>query len=291
MTDPRHLRLLLTRLFARMRHDYAASIRAWADVGAHGSAPSLARWLPVMQEAVKPILFPLWQRGARAGLRSIMAQLGTRRKAWRDQFANLQTDRMRKDLRRPQIDLSFDVFNTRILEALDRAVFDFCQSTLDTIRGDVETWRDRLRKDMGEGLELGESARMLTAGVQRIFADPARAQRIAQTEISHAVHGGQFLLDKESGIVSTKTWLASSDACPLCLSLAAKGPIPLDEPFHIHKKPGPYQVVMYPGAHPGCFCTYTSGVDYEALEPRRQAPYGMGGLAVRERLAGLEADL
>lgn len=283
MIDPRQLSLLLARLFRRMRPAYMVAVRRWADGGTHGQPPSLAGWLPVMQEAVRPVLHPLWQAGARRGVRSILGQLTrTQRKCWR----------LNKDLARtPSIGLDFELFNQRILEALDSAVFDFCASTLATIRGEVATWRDRLRVDFGEGLERGEGGRELTARVQRIFADPARAFTISLTETQRAVHGGQLLVAEESGIVKGKKWLASSDACDKCLDMAALGEIPLDQPFYVDPKGGAYAVVQHPPKHPRCECALLEVVDYEALEPRRQAPFGMGGLAVRERLSGIMEGL
>lgn len=277
------LQTLLTRLFARMRPSYLLAVRRWADGGAHGQPPSLAAWLPVMQEAVRPALFPLWQAGARRGLRSILGQLTrTQRKCWR----------LNKDLaHRPTIGLDFELFNTRILEALDGAVFDFCRSTLDTIRGDVGTAVERLRQDYREAMERGETARGITARVQRIFADPQRAFTIATTETQRAVHGGQLLVAEESSIVKSKRWLASSDACDKCLAMAALGEIPLDQPFYVDPKGGPYAVVQHPPKHPRCMCSLLEVVDYDALEPRRQAPFGMGGLAVRERLGALMGEL
>lgn len=281
MTPP--LQAILARLFRRIRPAYLHTVARWASGGAHGAPPSLSTWLPVMVEVVRPALFPLWQRGARVGLRSILSQLTrTQKRVWQ----------LNKDFAaQPRINLSFDVFNTRILEALDSAVFDFCRSTLETIRGEVATFRDRLRDELGHSLERGETLKQITQGVQSIFRDPSRAFTIATTETQRAVHGGQLLVAEESGIVKSKRWLASSDACDDCLALVQLGEVPLDKPFWVNPRGGSYAVCMAPPLHPRCMCSLLEVVDHEALEPRRQAPYGMGGLAVRERLGALMGEL
>lgn len=162
------------------------------------------------------------------------------------------------------------MFNPRVLESLENAIFSFCDTTLDTAITDAETAYGALRRQLKEGLSEGETNRELARRVQGIFGDQQRAGRIAITEASRAMHGGQLMLDRETGIVGGKKWLASSDACQACLAMAAKGTVDLEEPFFVHPKGNPaYRVVMYPPLHPHCFCSYTSVVDYAAVESGR----------------------
>ena len=101
------------------------------------------------------------------------------------------------------------------------------------------------------GLEEGKAIAQLAREVKRIFADPSRAFRIATTETSRAIHGGALLNAKESSLKLKKEWLASSDACPLCMELDGVEK-ELDEPF-ITEGTGVYARVMTPPRHPYCF--------------------------------------
>lgn len=162
--------------------------------------------------------------------------------------------------------MGFDVYNPRVSEAIERAVFQFCEATLRTAIMEAEEAYAALRPQLKEGHEGGETYRELSRRVQGIFDDPKRAGRIAITESSRAVHAGQMELARETGIVGGKRWLASGDACDLCLKLAAMGTIDLDAPFHVHSTgAAAYRVVMHPPLHPNCFCTTTEIVDYAAV--------------------------
>jgi hypothetical protein len=269
-----NLERLLRRMFRRMAPEYLRQMRA--------HVPSLRPWVPVLAEAVKPLLLPLWQAGARRSVRNMQAQIRQRARRKSYHSANLPNARTKR------LSFGFDLFNQRIHEALDRAIFDFCESTLDTIQGEVETAYDRLREQLREGLEEGEAQRDLTARVMEIFADPDRAHMIAATETQRAVHGGQLLAAKESGIVDRKRWLASSDACPECLKLNGKE-VDLDEPFYVDPKGGVYAVVQAPPKHPRCMCALIEVVNYDAVTDVGQPR--MAGLALRGRLTGLLEDL
>lgn len=145
-------------------------------------------------------------------------------------------------------DPSFDVFNPRVLEAIRQAVYQFCDATNQTATRELGQAIQDLRRELSTGLERGEALSQLTARVQEIFDDPMRAFRIATTEASRAVHAGQLIAAEESGVVQGKRWLASSDACPLCLPLDGVE-VPLDQPFVIAGT-GPYAVIQHPPRHP-----------------------------------------
>jgi hypothetical protein len=164
------------------------------------------------------------------------------------------------------LELGFDVYNPLVTEAVQRAVFDFCETTLRTAFLDAEQAYLALKVDLREGLEGGETNRELARRVQSIFGDQSRAARIAVTEASRAVHAGGQQLARETGIVSGKKWLASGDACPACLEMAAMGTVPLDEPYTTRRTGSPaYRVVMAPPLHPHCMCTETHELDYAAV--------------------------
>lgn len=152
--------------------------------------------------------------------------------------------------------MDFDLFNPRVLDAVQSAVFAFCRSTMETATGDLQTSLDLLRSKLARGLERGEALALLSQRVQTIFADPVRAFRIAATETSRAMHGGALLAAKQSGLVVKKRWLASTDACDECLELDGRE-VGLDEPFYVDPRGGPYAVVLYPPLHPHCFCDFT----------------------------------
>jgi hypothetical protein len=149
-------------------------------------------------------------------------------------------------------------------------VFDFCQATLDTALTDARRAYQGLRAELIAGLEGGETNRELAARVRGVFLDPYRAARIATSEAQRAVHAGQIEYAKETGVVKAKKWLASSDACPLCLELGSMGPVDLDTPFYVHHTGSPaYRMVMHPPAHPFCMCSMTEVIDYAAIGAAR----------------------
>ncbi len=125
---------------------------------------------------------------------------------------------------------------------------------METATGDLATALDRLRGLMREGLPRGDAIAALAIEVRRIFADPKRAYRIAATETSAAIHGGQMNAASEAGCTQ-HAWMASSDACELCLMLADKGPVDIGKPFWIDPAGGPYAIKLHPPAHPFCYCT------------------------------------
>jgi SPP1 gp7 family putative phage head morphogenesis protein len=114
---------------------------------------------------------------------------------------------------------------------------------------------DKLKEEIYTGTSRGESVVRLTNRVQKIFRDRPRAQRIARTEASRAVHGGQLFAAKQSGVVKGLKWLAKSDACPVCRGLNGKV-VDLGRAFFTNRKAtGTYRSVQFPPLHPHCTCT------------------------------------
>lgn len=159
--------------------------------------------------------------------------------------------------KQPRLGFGFDVFNPKILDQINNWTYQFCAATNATASADLQTTLDNLKKLILAGMSAGEVVRDLNAKVQQLFVHPMRAFRITTTEITRATNGGQLIAAKESGIVTGKVWLASSDACPKCLELDGKE-VGIDEAFFIDTKAqAPYQVIMHPPRHPSCMCSMT----------------------------------
>lgn len=128
-------------------------------------------------------------------------------------------------------------------------------STLRTANREADRAIQNAREAIQLGLEHGEAVRDMSVRLRQIFS-PDRALAIAQTESSRAFHAGQMMAAQESDVIGGLSWLASSDACDLCLSLARKDPVPLGQPFAVIGT-GPYASIYHPPAHPHCYCSVT----------------------------------
>jgi hypothetical protein len=117
----------------------------------------------------------------------------------------------------------------------------------------ASTVYERTRAAIRAGVTGGEALKKITVRVGEIFNDPKKAQRIAMTETSRAMHAGQMQAAQESGIVKSLRWLASVDACDFCLELDGKE-VPIGQPFDVNPKGGPYAAIYHPPAHPHCMC-------------------------------------
>lgn len=152
---------------------------------------------------------------------------------------------------------AIDIYNVRVLDAVDQAAFKFSRDTLDTATKDLKTAIKDLKKVLKTGISKNQAIGYIAKRVEKIFADPMRAYRIATTEISRAQHAGQLMVAKESGVVTHKTWLASSDACDQCLDLDGRS-VGLEEPFYVDPKGGSYAEVQFPPMHPHCLLPETT---------------------------------
>lgn len=150
------------------------------------------------------------------------------------------------------VTFDFEVFAPQVQTSIQQMALAFASSTNATsTRRLDEAYRD-LRVELSTGLERGDAVANLTRRVRVIFADPVRARAIAQTEASRAMHAGQVEAAKQSKAVGGKKWLASSDACPLCLALDGKE-VGLDENFTVDGT-GRYAAIFSPPRHPHCAC-------------------------------------
>lgn len=266
---------VLRLLFARMRDDAVSQVRA-------GRPVDLSRWYRVMYDVTFPVIFGYWQQGAEQTMGQIGVIYGRRKhNGWGRRLGNLVLHRKKVEILSAKrgevfsvnrigraayhrkaaapisIEFGFNLFNPRILQYIQGQTFSFVQETLDTLKGDVQTGLEQLRGLLAFSLEEGDTQRDLTRMIGALFTDPYRASRIAITEASRAVHGGDLLAMKESGVVKGKKWLASSDACDKCLALNGKE-VPIDAPFVVDAKGGPYAAVYGPPRHPFCMCSQTA---------------------------------
>lgn len=94
------------------------------------------------------------------------------------------------------------------------AVQDFIEKFgLDLVKGIDETTKDRLKKQINEGLDIGESAFEIKDRIRLVFdnATDSRAEAIARTEITKAQNFASKEAWKQSGVVEAKEWLTAKD--------------------------------------------------------------------------------
>ena len=154
------------------------------------------------------------------------------------------------------------VSQPKLQEGIDRATFLFCKETNETTGQELGAAVKGLKDSLAEGLEIGEVQNELTKRVQTIFdqAEVGRAYRIAVTEASRGQHSAQEIVALQSGLVKGKRWIASDNACDLCLPLAGKV-VPLGDNFTSLTTGGPYAQVQYPPLHPQCTCSMLEVVE------------------------------
>jgi hypothetical protein len=146
------------------------------------------------------------------------------------------------------------VVNPHTERMIREAALDFSASMNQTTSLQLDDALDQTRQELHEGIvEPGESVEKLTKRVNRIFdgAEKWRARRIAQTETSRAVHAAQEQAAIASGVVTGWTILLSSDACPLCATIARRAPaVRLGTPFAIVGDNPAYRELRFPPLHP-----------------------------------------
>lgn len=269
-----------SQLLKILQHIFRAQARDVAGkVSLTGPIPDLGYWVSTMVQGVRPVLLEQYQLGMLRTLQNLSqrgivlpspkddgmrryspgndAIFGTRGKALYLTITKAQGRALPSKIvmKAPGLNIktTFDMFNPKIVQAVDMAAFAFCSETMNTATASLKKTIADLRKLMVSSLSKGEATSLLAKRVGKIFADPMRAFRIAVTESARAKMTGQLIAAKESGVVKGKQWLASSDACEQCLALDRKI-VRLDQPFYVDPKGGPYAVVMTPPFHPSCFC-------------------------------------
>lgn len=127
-----------------------------------------------------------------------------------------------------------------------------------------QTTIDNLSDTLRDGIRAGEGMPDLTKRVRGTFTDASRsrANLIARTEANKAANGASWTQATRSGVVKTKTWIATGDARTRPEHRAMNGEtVPLDKPFS--------NGLMFP-SEPRCRCTLTYGIDEAKLAGERQ---------------------
>ena len=252
--SPFELQRLLQRLFTSQAREVASKLDLDGD-----TVPDMTHWVEVVAEAAKPLILSQWQQGMAVAGSRIATTLGLEAKGLVNSRRMVLVIKARKA--KPSMVVDFDLFEPRVLDAVDETTYAFCRETMATATGDLRTALDRLRQLMRDGLPRGDAVQLLAREVRTIFADPMRAFRIATTETSRAMHAGSRMAGEESGVVSSWSWLASSDACEeICQPLDGKT-VKKGEPYVVLSGKPPYNVVYHPPAHPHCFCSETENID------------------------------
>lgn len=251
----RQLAQLIRQLW---KEQEAAMMSALRQYGAFAFTQFDARrWEQALAERIKPILARYLIDGKEFVERRLAAAMADRKRATTKAIVQFPSP-----LIDPQDDDNWDIYNPEAVNFINTYSYNFAASTIATTRGKLATAYQKLQSDLAQGIEQGEALKTVTASVMRTFRDPQRAMTIAATEASRAYNYGRGISAKQSGVVSGKKWLASSDACPECLKLDGKV-VPLDDPFTILPGGGPYARVMYPPLHPRCFCDWTEELNDE----------------------------
>lgn len=185
-----------------------------------------------------------------------------------------------------RIDLDVDaIFNLElptVQEAIDKAAMKFSASTNATTSLEMDAALKKLRVEMSEGIIAeGDALPELVKRVNVVFdsASKIRAERIALTESSRAMHEGQRIGAKNSGVVRGFEWLVSADPCPICIAIAErfKAGIGIDGTFGKQSDYGAggvnpdYETITTPPAHPYCMCTMLEQIDEDALKDAHDA--------------------
>lgn len=130
--------------------------------------------------------------------------------------------------------------------------------TYDLVRGITDTSMARLQDHLQAAIDAGEGVADLAAriaGDESLFG-AARAERIAQTEVTRAYAAGNLAAWRADGTVTGKRWHTTADdlVCPICGPLQGTT-VGLDELF-----PSALGAIDGPPAHVGCRCWLTPEV-------------------------------
>jgi hypothetical protein len=164
---------------------------------------------------------------------------------------------------------AFDVFDRNIPKAAAELSLKFAESTNATTSMELDQALTQLRQEVSDGLIEGDTRVELRKRVEQVFdkAEKSRAAVIARTEASRASHQAELMSAKDSGVIESKVWLLSGDACPICEEIAAQNPsgVALDKTFA--ELGGEYGSIDGPPAHPNCQCSLTYEIHEESLAP------------------------
>lgn len=178
---------------------------------------------------------------------------------------------------------SWQVTDPNLKQAIQEQAFNFCSSTNASTTDTLETAHRRIRDALTDGvLTQGEAIPALTKRIKSVYKglSDKHANLIAVTETSRAVHAASLRSAKESGVVTGKKWLLSSNACPTCQKIANEANtdgIGVDSSFATIGSNPTYSNITMPPAHPRCRCTVTFVVDEEYLRSLGVDPSEING--------------
>lgn len=157
----------------------------------------------------------------------------------------------------------FSVVPQNVDEAVQKSTLKFAKSTNSTTEMNLNDALKQLRRDLATGVKEGDPVPMMKSKVEAIFQDieSDRADLIARTEISRAMHESQRITAKASGMVKGFKLLASSECCDICADLDGKEIAVDGEKFN---EDDDYDSSVLP-AHPNCRCTMLEVLDMDAL--------------------------
>ena len=166
----------------------------------------------------------------------------------------------------------WDVRVPNVKESVNDASFSLSATANQTTHAKLNAIIPALRQEFIDGISLGETRRQITKRIEGVFEEAKgyRAERIARTESSRAVHMGQLLAAEQSTVVVGKQWLLSGDACPICQAIAAyteSQVVGLREPFATIGNNQHYADIQTPPAHPNCACSWIEVLSNAAPAP------------------------
>lgn len=140
------------------------------------------------------------------------------------------------------VDMDFDLNNPRAVAWIEDHALEDTESYTDTMKEEITAV-------LQVGIDEGRSVQSIAEDIEAFFdaTDDWRAMRIARTETITAYAAGNLEGYKQSGVVAGKSWLADSEACPICVTNAEAGVIGLDETFPSGD--------LGPAGHPQCECS------------------------------------
>lgn len=145
-----------------------------------------------------------------------------------------------------------DVRNPYLSEWFDKQSLELAGNVSATT---TEAVREKIRYGLDNRLSVPDTAREVSS----VFEDAKgrRAQMIARTELNKSANGASWAQAQGTGVVKTKTWLATADARTRPEHMALDGEtVGIDEPFSNGS--------MFPD-DVNCRCTLTYGIDEAAL--------------------------
>lgn len=142
---------------------------------------------------------------------------------------------------------ALDINTKRALDFLNKEGLKF-------IKNVNQTTKDKLLKQLSEGLKQSEGVPELSARVKSVYSEAttSRANMISRTEVLRATNFATEEAYIQSGVVEGKEWLTAIDerTCPSCGELDG-AIIPLNKSFNSSE----FGKVDFPPLHPYCRCT------------------------------------